>query len=324
MPLLPARPEMTVLFAHAAYQLGAEFARRKTGIRALEARSLDEIAPLASQAHVMCMSGLWRDEHIANAPHLAFVQSISAGINNFGQDAFRARGVRLASAQGANAIAVAEHAMALMLALNRLIPEGRDNQGKSHWRGMIANPATRERELHGQTLLIVGLGGIGQRLAALTKAFGMRVIGTRSDVSKGAGAADAVYADADLLKVLPQADIVALTCPLTPATSGLINAAALAAMKPGVTLINVARGGVVDEPAVIAALKSGHIARAGLDVTVEEPLPASSPLWAMPQVLITPHSAGETQAYEARIVDLLLENLGRLARGEATLQNQVV
>jgi phosphoglycerate dehydrogenase-like enzyme len=323
MPL-PPRSEMTVLFAHAAYQLGDEFARRNTGIRALEVRSLDEIAPLAAQAHIMCMSGLWRDEHIGKAPHLTFVQSISAGINNFGQDAFRARGIRLASAQGANATAVAEHAMALMLALNRLLPEGRDNQAKAQWRGMIANPITRERELNGQTLLIVGLGGIGQRLAGLAKAFGMRVIGTRADPSKGAGSADAVYGDADLLKVLPQADIVALTCPLTSATTGLINAAALAAMKPGVTLINVARGGVVDEPAMIAALNSGQIGRAGLDVTAVEPLPAASPLWAMPQVIITPHSAGETQAYETRIVDLLLENLGRLERGETTLLNQVV
>ena len=323
MPL-PPRAEMTVLFAHAAYQLGAEFARRNTGIRALEARSLDEVAAHAADAHVMCMSGLWRDDHLAKAPNLKFVQSISAGINNFGQDAIRDRGVRLASAQGANAVAVAEHAMALMLALNRLLPAARDHQAKAHWRGMIANPGARERELSGQTLLIVGLGGIGMRLAGLAKAFGMRVIGTRSDPTKGVGVADAVYADAELHKALPDADIVALTCPLTPATTGLINAQAIAAMKPGVTLINVARGGVVDELAVIAALKSGQIGRAGLDVTVDEPLPATSPLWAMPQVLITPHSAGETQAYETRIVDLLLDNLGRLERGETTLRNQVV
>jgi phosphoglycerate dehydrogenase-like enzyme len=184
----------------------------------------------------MCMSGLWRDEHLARAPNLRFVQSISAGINNFGQDAFRARGVRLASAQGANAIAVAEHAMALMLALNRLMPASRDNQAKAHWRGMIANPAARERELNGQVLLIIGLGGIGQRLAGLATAFGMRVIGTRSDPIKGAGSADAVYADTDLLKVLPQADVIALTCPLTPATANLINATAIAVMRPGVSI----------------------------------------------------------------------------------------
>jgi phosphoglycerate dehydrogenase-like enzyme len=321
---LPSRAELTVLFAHPAYQLGAEFARRNTGIRALEARSLPEVIAHAASAHIMCMSGLWRDEHLAQAPNLKFVQSISAGINNFGQDAFRARGVRLASAQGANAIAVAEHAMALMLALNRLMPASRDNQAKAHWRGMIANPAARERELNGQVLLIIGLGGIGQRLAGLATAFGMRVIGTRSDPIKGAGSADAVYADTDLLKVLPQADVIALTCPLTPTTANLINATAIAIMKPGVTLINVARGGVVDEPALIAALQSGHIGCAGLDVTSEEPLPKSSLLWNMPQVLITPHSAGETQAYEARIVDLLLDNLDRLERGETELRNQVV
>jgi phosphoglycerate dehydrogenase-like enzyme len=323
MPL-PPRSELTVLFAHPAYQLGAEFARRGTGIRAMEARSVGEIGALAPSAQVMCMSGLWRDEHLALAPSLAFVQSVSAGINNFGLDAFRAHGVRLASAQGANAAAVAEHAMALMLAINRLLPEARDNQAKAHWRGMIANPALRERELAGQTLLIVGIGGIGMRLAGLAKAFGMRVTGTRADPAKGAGVADAVYADADLLKVLPEADIVALTCPLTPATTGLLDAKAIARMKPGATLINVARGRVVDEDAVIAALKSGHIGRAGLDVTADEPLPAASPLWSMPQVLITPHSAGETQAYEARVVDLLLENLGRLERGETALRNQVV
>jgi phosphoglycerate dehydrogenase-like enzyme len=322
--MLPKRSEMTVLFAHAAYQLGAEFARRDTGIRMIEVRTLEGIAAHAAEAHVMCMSGLWRDGHIDRAPNLAFVQSVSAGINNFGLDKFRQRGVRLASAQGVNASAVAEHAMALMLALNRLLPEARDNQAKSHWRGMIGDPAARERELGGQTLLIVGLGGIGMRLAGLAKAFGMRVIGTRADPTKGAGAADAVHADADLHKVLPMADIVVLACPLTPATTGLLDAAAIACMKPGATLINVARGPVADEGAVVAALKSGRIGRAGLDVTADEPLPAASPLWAMPQVLITPHTAGETQAYEARVVDLLLENLGRLERGEPTLRNQVV
>jgi phosphoglycerate dehydrogenase-like enzyme len=321
---LPPRPATTVLFAHAAYQLGEEFARRNTGIRAIEVRSADDLAVHAPAAHVMCLSGLWRDAYLAAAPNLAFVQSVSAGINNFGLDEFRRHGVRLASAQGANAAAVAEHAMALMLALNRLLPDARDNQAKAHWRGMIANPAVRERELGGQTLLIVGLGGIGMRLATLAKAFGMRVIGTRADPAKGAGPTDAVYADAALLRVLPEADIVALTCPLTTATTGLINAAALARMKRGATLINVARGRVVEEAAVIAALQSGQLGRAGLDVTADEPLAVSSPLWTMPQVLITPHTAGETQAYEARVIDLLLENLTRLERGDAILRNQVV
>jgi phosphoglycerate dehydrogenase-like enzyme len=167
------------------------------------------------------------------------------------------------------------------------------------------------------------MGRIGARLARLAKAFDMRVIGTRRDPSAGAAGADAIYGNGRLGELLPQADVVALTCPLTPETTNLIDAAALAAMQPSAYLVNVARGRVVDEPALTAALEAGRIAAAALDVTVEEPLPAASPLWAMPNVLITPHTAGETQAYEDRVIDLLLANIERLRRGEE-LVNQVV
>jgi len=168
------------------------------------------------------------------------------------------------------------------------------------------------------------MGRIGGRLARLAKAFDMRVIGTKRDPSTGAGGADAVYGKERLHELLGQADVVALTCPLTPDTENLIDGAALAAMKPTAQLINVARGRVVDEPALIKALQQRRIAGAGLDVTREEPLPASSPLWTMPQVLITPHTAGETQRYEDAVIDILLENLERLWRGEAALLNQIV
>ena len=121
---------------------------------------------------------------------------------------------------------------------------------------------------------------------------------------------------------LAQADFVALTCPLTPATTNLIDAKALAAMKPSSYLVNVARGKVVDELALLEALDQERIAGAALDCTWEEPLPPTSALWAMPNVLITPHTAGETRRYEDNVIDLLLENLGRLWRGEAVLRNQ--
>ena len=165
---------------------------------------------------------------------------------------------------------------------------------------------------------------IGSRLAALARAFGLRVIATKRDPSTGAGAADRVAADGQLRELLPEADLVALTCPLTPQTEKLIDAAALALMKPSAYLINVARGRVVDETALIATLAARHIAGAGLDVTVEEPLPATSPLWTMPQVLVTPHTAGETRRYEDNVLDILLENLERLWRGETELKNQIV
>jgi phosphoglycerate dehydrogenase-like enzyme len=165
---------------------------------------------------------------------------------------------------------------------------------------------------------------IGARLATLAKAFDMKVIGCRRDVSRGASAADRVVGEDGLLAVLPEADFVALTCPLTPATENLIDAKALAAMKPAAYLVNVARGKVVNEPALVEALGRNAIAGAALDCVWQEPLPAESALWSVPNVLITPHTAGETQRYEDNVIDLLLENLERMWRGETALRNQFV
>ncbi len=143
--------------------------------------------------------------------------------------------------------------------------------------------------------MIVGLGNIGGRLAQLAKAFDLKVIGVRRDPSQGKGAADSVHAIAELKSLLPQADIVALTCPLTKETENLIDADALGRMKKSAYLINAARGKVVNESALIQTMRSGGIAGAGIDVTPEEPLPATSPLWDLPNTFIPPHTAGETR-----------------------------
>jgi D-2-hydroxyacid dehydrogenase (NADP+) len=214
--------------------------------------------------------------------------------------------------------------MALILALARRLHEARDHQSKRHWRGMVSEFAGREEEIGGKTLLIVGLGRIGQRLARLAKAFDLTVIGTKREPATGPGAADEVHAQSRWLDLLPRADIVALTCPLTPETENLMDARAFAAMKPGAQLVNVARGKVVDEAALEAALESGWLGAAGLDCFREEPLRPHSPLWRFPNVLITPHSAGETRRYEDNVLDVLTENLARLWRGEASLRNQIV
>lgn len=319
---LPAAArDTTVLFAHGAYRLGDAFARRNTGIKYIEARSPDAVLARIAEANVVCVSMMWKNDWLDKAPKLAFVQSVSAGMNQYDVARFKTAGVRLASAQGVNARAVAEHAIALILSLTRQLHLARDNQRNKVWRGMIGDPTLREDELQGKTMLIVGLGGIGGRLAQIAKVFDMRVLGTRRDPSKGTGGADEVFADADLVKVLPRADFVVLTCPIMPETTNLMNAAAFAAMKPGAKLINVARGAVVDEPALIAALQSRHLGAAGIDVTVEEPLSPTSPLWAMPNVIVTPHTAGETAAYEENVVDILVENIARLGRGEVALRN---
>ena len=322
--MLPPKDKLTICFAHVAYQLQPRFLSLDTGIDSFEVRDGAMLERRIGDADVLVISGLWRNELLPHATRLCFIQSIGAGTDQFSRDALAARGVRLASARGVNARAVAEHVMALILALARRLPEARDNQARRVWRGLIGDIARREDELGGKTLIIVGLGQIGGRLAQLAKAFDMRVIGIRRDPRAGRGHADAVHAMSDLRTLLPQADVVALTCPLTAETEKLIDADALGRMKPSAYLVNAARGRVVDEPALIAALERRQIEGAAIDVTVDEPLPANSPLWAMEHVLITPHTAGETRRYEDNVLAIMQENLARLWRGETELLNQVV
>lgn len=186
---------------------------------------------------------------------------------------------------------------------------------------MIGDLSQREDELNGKTVLVVGMGRIGAKIAALAKAFGMTVIGIRQDPKAGANGADRIGGMQDLAALVPAADYVVLSCALTPQTERLLNADILAAMKSSAFLVNVARGRVVDEDALVAVLQAGRIAGAALDVVVEEPMPASAPLWSLPNVLITPHSAGETRAYEDNVLDILQDNLDRLWRGETDLRN---
>jgi phosphoglycerate dehydrogenase-like enzyme len=322
--MLPPKERLTICFAHVAYQFQQRFALRRTGISSFEVRERGELDRRIGEADVLVVSGLWHNGLVDAGRRLKFIQSIGAGVDQFPRDLLKEGGIRLASASGVNARAVAEHAMALILAVSRRLPEARDNQKRHFWRGMIGDLTQREDELGGKTLLIVGPGRIGSRLARLAKAFDMRVVGVRRNPGSGTNGADSVHGLAELKSLLPQADFVALTCPLTQETERLIDAEALSRMKNSAVLVNAARGRVVDEPALVAALRRGEIAGAALDVTVEEPLPATSPLWDLPSVFITPHTAGETRRYEDNVLDILLENLDRAWRGEATLRNQIV
>ena len=322
--MLPEKTKLAICFAHIAYGLQDRFAARGTGIRSFQAWSRDELVARLPEAEVLVISGLWRNDLLGAAPKLRFIQSVGAGTDQFDRELLAKRGVRLASAKGVNERAVSEHAMGLILALTRKLPEARDNQAKRVFRGMIGKIDQREDELAGKTLLIIGLGGIGRRLANLAGAFEMRVIGVRRDPKSGANGADEVHGLEALKSLLPNADVVALTCPLTPQTEKIINAEALALMKPAALLVNVARGRCIDEEAIVAALEKEVIAASALDVFVEEPLPPSSPLWTAKNVFITPHTAGETRRYEENVIDVLLDNLDRLRRGEKELRNQVV
>lgn len=305
-----------IVLAHAAYRLGEAYAARGIAQPFVEVHDVAALEDAVAEAEVLVVSGLWRHALLERAPRLRFIQSVSAGTDQFPKEALRARGIRLASAQGVNERAVAEHALALMLGLTRHLPQTLRHQAATTWRPMIADPTLRERELGGRTLLVIGLGRIGTRIARLGQAFDMRVIGLRRRPLEPGDPVEAVFAPDRLHEALGQADVVALACPLTPETEGLIDEGALAAMRPDALLINVARGRVVDQDALARALTEGRIAGAGLDCFREEPLPADAPFWAMPNVIVTPHSAGETDLYEGRVIDLLVENLGRLRRGE--------
>ena len=191
--MLPDKDRLTICFAHVAYRLHERFSALGTGIASFAVRDAETLASRLPEADVLVISGLWHDALLDRAPRLRYIQSIGAGTDQFPREALARRGIRLASARGVNARAVAEHAMALILALSRRLPEARDNQARRVWRGMIGDLARREDELGGKTLLIVGLGDIGGRLARLAKAFDMRVVGLRRDPAAGAGAADAVH-----------------------------------------------------------------------------------------------------------------------------------
>lgn len=315
---------ITIHFAHPAYRLAECFAGRATGLAHFQTWNRADMQAGIGAADVLVTSGLWDNALLARADRLRFIQVCAAGYDAFDLDALKARGIRLANASGVNVNAVSEHAMALVLAFTRKLAEARDNQKRAFWRGMISEIARREDELPGKTMLIYGLGAIGTRLARLARAFGLRVIAIRRDVAQASEAVDELHGPEALLSLLPRCDFVVLACPLTDATRGLIGRQALEAMRPSAYLVNVARGGCIDEAALIAALGEGRIAGAGIDVTETEPLDPASPLWTFDNVILTPHTAGETQAYEKNVIAILEENLKRLAAGRSDLLKGIV
>ena len=322
--VLPPREEIVICFGHPAYQMEKRFEARQTGLKIKQAWTIDTLSSLVTDADVLVVSGHWRNSLLDVAEKLRFIQSIGAGVDQFPLDQLRERGIRLASASGVNSNAVGEHAISLILSLARQLHLCRDNQSRHFWRGMISDIPQREDELGNKTLLIIGMGKIGSRTARLAKAFDMHIVATKRNPETADESADEVHTPDQLANLLPRADYVVLTCPLTPETEKVIDGDALAQMKDSAYLINVARGGCVDEPALLEALQQGSIAGAAIDHFWDEPLPDDSPFWDLENVIITPHTGGETQLYEDRVIDILLENLDRLWRGETALVNDIV
>jgi phosphoglycerate dehydrogenase-like enzyme len=249
------------------------------------------------------------------ATRLRWMHASGAGVERYELAQIAARGVTLTNSSGVSAPNMAEHVLGMMIALTRRFPRLLRAQTRREWR----DEATHREvgELRGQTVLIAGIGEIGCAVAQRAAAFEMRVNGLRrrADAPPPAGF-EQVFGIGDLAAALADADHVVVTLPNTPRSRGLFDAAAFAAMKPGAAIYNVGRGPVIDTAALIAALESGHLGAAGLDVTDPEPLPADSPLWEMENVLITAHTSGATPRYWERQGELIAENIRRIQRGE--------
>jgi phosphoglycerate dehydrogenase-like enzyme len=246
------------------------------------------------------------------APKLRWVQSIGAGVAQLQSAGLEINGVTLTNAAGTAATPIAEFVLARLLEQWKLLPLYADLQREQKW------TPTYGRDLAGSTLGIVGHGAIGGAVAQRAKALGMRVLATKRKLTPGLTdpSVDRFYAFDDLPSLLAESDAVVLAAPESAETLQLFNARTFAAMKTGAFFINVARGSLVDEAALIDALKSGRLAGAAIDVASVEPLPPGNPLWTAPNIRISPHSAATVARYFHAVWDLFLDNMGRYVRGE--------
>ena len=249
---------------------------------------------------------------LAAAPRLRWHQTLSAGINHILIPEYLARDIILTNGAGTFSIPIAEFVLTYMLYHAKNLPRLLDLQAHHTWRKSIDLPI---QELSDATLLIIGAGQIGQEIAKRASAFGMRVWGSRRHPAPLPNFEKIVGANA-WRSLLPEADYIVLATPLTPETKHLIDQSALRSMRSTAYLINIARGAVVDEAALITALQAGWIAGAGLDTFETEPLPSDSPLWLLPNVFITPHCSGFSPRIVDRIIALFLDNLNRYRTGQ--------
>ena len=248
----------------------------------------------------------------ARAPRLRWVQATSAGIGEFlDRTGLRTAQLTFTTAAGVHARSLAEFALLGLLHFFRGVPHLEARRQARHWERYTV------RGLEGARVLVVGLGAVGRETALRCAQFGTEVWGARrtaaSPLPEGV---TRLLSNAELRTAIAEVDALVLACPLTEETRLLIDEPELAAIKPGSVLVNVARGGVVNEAAMIEALRDGRLQGAALDVFATEPLPADSPLWGLPNVILSPHSASTVAAENGRIIDIFLDNLGRLGRGE--------
>ena len=269
----------------------------------------EEPIPFLANAEVIFSVSSFPQKILDQAPNLQWLQVSSAGVNQLPLKSLEERGILLTNVRGMHGDCISEYVLAMMFALNRQIPRVLEYQKQNQWHKM------GQSMLKGKTLGIIGLGGIGQTLANKAAALGINVIGLRNS-KKPAENVSEMYSNEDLLAFMAKSDYVAVCCPLTPETTGLVSKEAIAAMKPSASIINIARGQVIDEPALIEALREKKIASAALDVFWKEPLPESSPLWSLENLILTPHVAGDMMDYTERAAEIFVNNLEKFIKNQ--------
>lgn len=253
---------------------------------------------------------------LSDAPALRWVHTISAGVDGLINDQLRERGITLTNAAGAYAIPIAEWVLHALLMIVKRGPQMVLAQQERRWHDAIDSD-----ELTGKTLTILGAGGIGREIARRAAAFDMRVWAVNRS-GRAVPHVERVVSGDGWRDLLPETDMLVLAAPLTAATRGLVGARELALLPRHAWLINIARGSIVDEPALIEALRGGTLAGAALDTFTSEPLPPDSPLWTLPNVIVSPHHSGSSPHSEERALDLFIDNLQRFVSG-AELRNVV-
>lgn len=266
----------------------------------------------------MILVGRFDPEWFEYADELRLVQTLSAGVDFLPLDRIESEGIALANASGVHAEPIGEQVLAYMLQFERGLVETSRNQHRGVWERVEGG------ELRGKTLGVIGVGAIGSRVAELGQALDMTVVGTKRDLDDAPGAVDDLLPADEYPRLLRRADYVVLACPLTDETEGLIGRPEFRLMGPDAVLVNVARGAIVDEDALVRALQYHMISGAALDVFEEEPLPPDSVLWDLSNVVVTPHMAGSTPHKDGRWVDIVAANYEALAAGDLdSLVNRV-
>lgn len=308
-------PDEMILTGLSEAQLAAVGEAAGPGARVTVAR--DRVAALSAAEDAQVIFGLIDEALYRRAQRLRWVQVTSSGVDTILFPALRDGPVLLTGEKGLVGPHLADHAMALLLALTRRLGEA-VAAGPAGWQKRL-ELRRRMVELEGLHMGIVGFGGTGQALARRAAGFGLVLRAVDREALPGTTEVPRVAPLEELDAVLAGSDVIALCLPLTPETRGLFDRARLASCKPGALLINVTRGELVDGAALVEALESGHLGGAGLDVQHREPLPAEDPLWRLPNVVMTPHTAGASQLRAGRSVARFIENLGRYRRGKPLL-----